>query len=320
MYTSGYHSVDRLSDIDEFDESCKVVEEHGYYASDRSEAATPVDSLDNSSVDTGDILCDDDNDDRDESTPHILSETSKTQSPVSVDKLEEDDEQGQVTLGQGSEQQLDEMEEHSQVESDEPEKFNQTKTETAASEEIAFQIELESDKNKLTPESEEINAKQSEDNKITQQTFQQSKTCEESSSREEQAKTDFGNKNIFYKIFSDDIVAEVENSPHYRNGDEPEPIDLTFLNIEASMMCLASKVRTVCGKAHSPTLSNRTFRFKELDCKKKTRCCHRAKPFSKCQESQLIVENEEEGFQIPDVPRPGAAEEVRFQLLQLQIL
>ena len=198
MYTSGYHSVDRLSDIDEFDESCKVVEEHGYYASDRSEAITPVDSLDNSSVDTGDILCDDDNDDRDESTPHILSETSKTQSPVSVDKLEEDDEQGPVTLGQGSEQQLDEMEEHSQVESYEPEKFNQTKTETAASEEIAFQIELESDKNKLTPESEEINAKQSEDNKITQQTFQQSKTCEESSSREEQAKTDFGNKNIFF--------------------------------------------------------------------------------------------------------------------------
>ena len=127
-------------------------------------------------------------------------------------------------------------------------------------------------------------------------------------------------KIFFIKIFSDDIVAEVENSPHYRNGDEPEPIDLTFLNIEASMMCLASKVRTVCGKAHSPTLSNRTFRFKELDCKKKTRCCHRAKPFSKCQESQLIVENEEEGFQIPDVPRPGAAEEVRLQHLQLQIL
>jgi len=28
-----------------------------------------------------------------------------------------------------------------------------------------------------------------------------------------------------------------------RSGEEPEPIDLTHLNIEASMMCLASKVR-----------------------------------------------------------------------------
>jgi hypothetical protein len=28
-----------------------------------------------------------------------------------------------------------------------------------------------------------------------------------------------------------------------RNGEEPEPIDLTHLNIEASIMCLASKVR-----------------------------------------------------------------------------
>ena len=32
---------------------------------------------------------------------------------------------------------------------------------------------------------------------------------------------------------------------HNRNGDEPEPIDLTHLNIEASMMCLASKVMII---------------------------------------------------------------------------
>ena len=49
-----------------------------------------------------------------------------------------------------------------------------------------------------------------------------------------------------------------------RSGDEPEPIDLTHLNIEASMMCLASKTRTICGKADSPTLSNRTFRYQYL--------------------------------------------------------
>ena len=75
------------------------------------------------------------------------------------------------------------------------------------------------------------------------------------------------------------------------------------------MMCLASKVRTICGKANSPTLSHRTFRFKELDCQRKTRCCHKARPFSKCHESQLVGEQEDEGFKIPDVPRPGASEE-----------
>ena len=48
---------------------------------------------------------------------------------------------------------------------------------------------------------------------------------------------------------------------HYRNGDEPEPIDLTHLNVEAAMMCLASKVRVLCGKANSPTLCARTFRL-----------------------------------------------------------
>ena len=46
-----------------------------------------------------------------------------------------------------------------------------------------------------------------------------------------------------------------------RSGDEPEPIDLTHLNVEASMMSLASKIRVLCGKANSPTLSNRTFRY-----------------------------------------------------------
>ena len=74
-------------------------------------------------------------------------------------------------------------------------------------------------------------------------------------------------------------------------------------------MCLASKVRTICGKANSPTLSHRTFRFKELDCQRKTRCCHKARPFAKCHESQLVGEQEDEGFKIPDVPRPGASEE-----------
>ena len=66
-------------------------------------------------------------------------------------------------------------------------------------------------------------------------------------------------------------MSESANGLYYRAGDEPEPIDLTHLNIEAAMMCLASKVRFLSGKADSPTLSSRTFRFKELDAARKSR-------------------------------------------------
>ena len=66
------------------------------------------------------------------------------------------------------------------------------------------------------------------------------------------------------------MMSDSESSPHYICMHEPEPIDLTHLNIEASMMCLANKVRGLCGKADSPTLSRRTFRFKELDYRVKT--------------------------------------------------
>ena len=63
------------------------------------------------------------------------------------------------------------------------------------------------------------------------------------------------------KVVTDqNIVNDVVSGLHYKAGDEPEPIDLTHLNIEAAMMCLASKVRLLSGKANSPTLSSRTFR------------------------------------------------------------
>ena len=60
------------------------------------------------------------------------------------------------------------------------------------------------------------------------------------------------------------IMHDSPSGLHYRAGDEPEPIDLTRLNIEAAMMCLASKVRLICGKSESPSMSSRTFRFKEV--------------------------------------------------------
>ena len=80
--------------------------------------------------------------------------------------------------------------------------------------------------------------------------------------------TNVGNGNVNKSNNDQGIVCDTGTGLHYKAGDEPEPIDLTHLNIEAAMMCLASKIRLLCGKANSPTLSSRTFRFKELDIKR----------------------------------------------------
>lgn len=41
---------------------------------------------------------------------------------------------------------------------------------------------------------------------------------------------------------------------YYRPTEEPEPMDLTQLNIEASVMCLVSKVKFLCGRCGSPAV------------------------------------------------------------------
>lgn len=41
---------------------------------------------------------------------------------------------------------------------------------------------------------------------------------------------------------------------YYRPTEEPEPLDLTQLNIEASIMCLVSKVKFLCGRCGSPAV------------------------------------------------------------------
>lgn len=51
------------------------------------------------------------------------------------------------------------------------------------------------------------------------------------------------------------------NSPsanYYKPTDEPEPWDLTQLNIEASVMCLVSKVKFLCGRCGSPAVRLRS--------------------------------------------------------------
>ena len=332
VFTSGYQSVDRLSDIDEFEESfkCMSVEDktRHYYTlfrdlspmetpqgspqkfvdksySTKEESQISADSNnkgDDSAVE--DSLLDDDNsicdesdlnsenvyaEEDDESTPHIRSETSVTQSPSSIGKLSQKEE-SKLPIIEHNESPQNTMDRYES-------KINIIDT---------ISKDISSIEQKGKP-GNELNAKTATDDKIIK---------EESSKQ----KVDNGSENsLEHKAnrAEEGIVSDNESSPHYRSGDEPEPIDLTHLNIEASMMCLASKVRSVCGKANSPTLSNRTFRFKELDSLKKTTSYKtqnsneniEEKGNKTCQDSHSDTDTESSSFKIPDVPKPNNGSE-----------
>merc|ERR1719186_1301215 len=287
-FTSGYQSVDRLSDIDEFEESFKSMSvldktrhyytlcrnttpsaspqstpRHGESAAKKELLGTlPEDGRDNRSEDVNeedsacqetDLIsnhtnqcCDSANDfseddledkeeldEDDESTPQIGSRNSKNESPTSSSnpsiKLINQNE----ALGEEI-QSVENLEcEQEEIESKENPEWEK--------EEIESNLEVEE-----VDESETV-----EDIVEAEEITENTKTATET------AAADQG------------IVSDNDSSPHYKSGDEPEPIDLTHLNIEAAMMCLASKVRSISGKTNSPTLGTRTFRFKELDTMKK---------------------------------------------------
>ena len=213
VYTSGYHSVDRLSDIDEFEESFKMgTNNHPATPIRSSGTASLQDSVDNLSLDTGDLLGEDysvgddveeevedvdgvvEEEEDEDSTPHIMSETSKTQSPISTEK---------VSLERQLEEPLEEEEDEV------IEDFNQGERGKSLAEELALQIELESDKSRLQGEGggagvegnllepEELAGSQFWSDKISQQTSQHQLKADlsgedTSPARSLQTKTDFG--------------------------------------------------------------------------------------------------------------------------------
>ncbi|XP_037028199.1 inositol polyphosphate-4-phosphatase type I A isoform X2 [Bradysia coprophila] len=50
------------------------------------------------------------------------------------------------------------------------------------------------------------------------------------------------------------VMSSSPSANFYRPTEEPEPLDLTQLNIEASVMCLVSKVKFLCGRCGSPAV------------------------------------------------------------------
>lgn len=50
------------------------------------------------------------------------------------------------------------------------------------------------------------------------------------------------------------VMSSCPSANYYKPTEEPEPLDLTQLNIEASVMCLVSKVKFLCGRCGSPAV------------------------------------------------------------------
>ncbi len=229
-YTSGYQSVDRLSDIDEFEESFKylsVIDKTKHYYT-LCRTGSPID------------------------TPVATPQLTPKRTQPQPNKEEDDGAKEETATNETSEenQEYDEG-------------IEDAKEEDEAQE--ASQVEESQDEQPECTEPSPERAK--EDSKESEEKKDQNLTSDSPNT----------------------------DGLHYRNGDEPEPIDLTHLNVEAAMMCLASKVRVLCGKANSPTLCARTFRFKELDAARTTGNGTATMPKSASHDSS---------FKIPDVPRP----------------
>jgi len=245
----------------------------------------------------------------DESTPHVASDVSKTQSPCSTNKSRN----MSFTEQEDSPQdQHKEKSHHVNNEFSDADRGNSKNTEL--DEDNSTTVDIKSCVDCDIPSNNVTNKLADRDQKVD--------------------KADNG------------IISDNEASSHYRSGDEPEPIDLTHLNVEASMMSLASKIRVLCGKANSPTLSNRTFRFRELDSSKKHGLDSIAEKISidwmnenerkddqktkevfgslaeEKEETLIVVNNDtleenfraetnpDSSFKIPDVPKPASVEQI----------
>ncbi|KAK7792356.1 hypothetical protein R5R35_009959 [Gryllus longicercus] len=62
------------------------------------------------------------------------------------------------------------------------------------------------------------------------------------------------------KFLDTQAMCSSPSANYYKPTDEPEPWDLTQLNIEASVMCLVSKVKFLCGRCGSPAVRLRSQR------------------------------------------------------------
>ncbi len=307
-YTSGYQSVDHLSDIDEFEESFKylsVVDKTKHYYT-LCKTGSPLDTP--------------------AATPKLTPKRVSSEQQKELQLVQ------QVDEGIEEEDEVLRVEEHEVYDEDDVdvdqsirEAWKEIEEESASEDEsVEFEGECEgerSSENELEitrPDLEDVqDGMNSLESELQAAMVKQDE--EKEKEVEEQQHKDNSNSKAEDKDHELDNAHGIQQGLHYRAGDEPEPIDLTHLNIEAAMMCLASKVRVLCGRANSPTLSSRTFRFRELD-SVRNNTSSTPPPTSKNRRHDEISvgipksTSHETSFKIPDVPNPN--HEVRFDCLK----
>ncbi|XP_044733938.1 inositol polyphosphate-4-phosphatase type I A isoform X2 [Chrysoperla carnea] len=80
-------------------------------------------------------------------------------------------------------------------------------------------------------------------------------SLDKKSDDEQKKSIEKSNEQDLGKIFLDTkVMSSSPSANYYKPTDEPEPWDLTQLNIEASVMCLVSKVKFLCGRCGSPAV------------------------------------------------------------------
>ncbi|XP_059468525.1 inositol polyphosphate-4-phosphatase type I A isoform X2 [Neocloeon triangulifer] len=75
---------------------------------------------------------------------------------------------------------------------------------------------------------------------------------------------DSGPESISRQFLDTQAMCNSPTANYYKPTDEPEPWDLTQLNIEASMMCLVSKVKFLCGRVGSPAVRLRAQNSRKM--------------------------------------------------------
>jgi len=319
-YTSGYQSVDHLSDIDEFEESFRylsVVDRTKHYYT-LCKAASPADTP--------------------AATPSATpADTPKRVSSAAVGASDEGFAEGEEVL------QVQHKDDDNLYPNDEERTFSpnmkvsisehdmersirEAWKEIEESEMIPSDDDVEGDEDLLPREDEDVvedvppipepNNETSLQDELAEavEKHEGEDNCDREANEEqdaevaplaqEETKEQKEQKSDQKLTSTDEDPHQLQRGLHYRAGDEPEPIDLTHLNVEAAMMCLASKVRVLCGRANSPTLCSRTFRFRELD-----RALGGTPPAARAimgqhQASIPKSSSHDSAFKIPDVPNP----------------
>ncbi|KAK6627289.1 hypothetical protein RUM44_009766 [Polyplax serrata] len=95
---------------------------------------------------------------------------------------------------------------------------------------------------------------EAKENKTENELFSLSKV-DFNKNRETDKNENFKNGDEVNRQFLDtQVMCSSPSANYYKPTDEPEPWDLTQLNIEASVMCLVSKVKFLCGRCSSPAV------------------------------------------------------------------